>query len=115
MGCWKHRGDGHWENHQMGPWQSKMEQMQGKMDRFRARMDGFGGRADGWGTPPSSGNRAFDDYRIETLRRLEDEQREFKDFLERLRFAKDRDEFDQFMTERRNRPHDDGPQSQPQA
>ena len=66
-----------------------------------------GRRASGgnwWGTPPSSGNRAFDDYRTETLQRLEDEQREFKEFLERLRFAKDRAEFDQFMNERRNRP-----------
>ena len=33
----------------------------------------------------SSGNRAFDEYREETLRKLEDEQREFRDFLERLR------------------------------
>jgi len=52
---------------------------------------------------PGSGNRAFDEYRTETLRRLEDEQREFGDFLERLRFAKDKSEFDQFMTERRQR------------
>ncbi|HEX9169907.1 MAG TPA: DUF2852 domain-containing protein, partial [Roseiarcus sp.] len=29
---------------------------------------------------------------------------EFKDFLGRLRFAKDRAEFDQFMSERRQRP-----------
>ena len=49
---------------------------------------------------PSSGNRAFDDYRAETLRRLEEEQREFREFLERLRFAKDKTEFDQFMAER---------------
>ena len=55
-------------------------------------------------TTPSSGNRAFDEYRIETLRRLEDEQREFRDFLDRLRMAKDKAEFDQFMAERRNRP-----------
>jgi Protein of unknown function (DUF2852) len=54
--------------------------------------------------PSSSGNRAFDEYRAETLRRLEDEQKEFSDFLDRLRFAKDKSEFDQFMTERRNRP-----------
>jgi hypothetical protein len=70
------------------------------------------------GKPGSSGNRAFDDYRTETLRRLEEEQREFKEFLERLRFAKDRSEFDQFMAERRDRPpeaHDEGPQAQPQA
>jgi hypothetical protein len=53
---------------------------------------------------PSSGNRAFDEYRQETLKRLEDEQREFRDFLERLRMAKDRSEFDQFMSDRKNRP-----------
>jgi len=54
--------------------------------------------------PPSSGNRAFDEYRTETLRRLEEEQKEFAEFLERLRFAKDKAEFDQFMNERRNAP-----------
>jgi Protein of unknown function (DUF2852) len=51
-----------------------------------------------------SGNTAFDEYRAETLQRLEQEQREFLDYLERLRQAKDRAEFDQFMAERRNRP-----------
>ena len=53
--------------------------------------------------PAASGNRAFDEYRNETLRRLEDEQREFGDFLDRLRFAKDKSEFDHFMTDRRER------------
>ena len=48
---------------------------------------------------PSSGNRAFDDYRVETLRRLEEEQVEFKDFLDRLRHAKDKEEFDAFMAQ----------------
>ena len=52
----------------------------------------------------SSGNHAFDEYRAATIRRLEDEQQEFGSFLERLRFAKDKAEFDQFMTERRERP-----------
>jgi hypothetical protein len=52
----------------------------------------------------SSGNRAFDEYREQTLRRLEEEQREFTAFLDRLRFAKDKAEFDQFMTERRQPP-----------
>lgn len=113
MGCWNHHGNGQWEHH-MNRWQSKMERMQEKMDRVRARMENARGSG-GWGAPPSSGNRAFDDYRTETLRRLEDEQREFKEFLERLRFAKDRAEFDQFMNERRNRPHDEGPQPQQQA
>jgi hypothetical protein len=112
MGCCSHRGDGRWDRH-LGRWQSKMERMQEKMDRLRSRMEGArGGASQWWGQPPSSGNRAFDDYRAETLRRLEDEQREFKEFLERLRFAKDRAEFDQFMSERRNRPQGEAPQPQ---
>nr|WP_283949803.1 DUF2852 domain-containing protein [Limobrevibacterium gyesilva] len=51
--------------------------------------------------PGPSGNQAFDEYRAETLRRLEDEQKEFVEYLERLRRAKDKAEFDQFMAERR--------------
>ncbi|MBO9397403.1 DUF2852 domain-containing protein [Shimia sp. R9_1] len=47
-----------------------------------------------------TGNSAFDSYRDETLRRLEDEQKSFEEFLERLRAAKDKAEFDQFMDER---------------
>jgi len=52
----------------------------------------------------TTGNSAFDEYRAETLKRLEDEQKEFVDFLERLRKAKDKAEFDQFMAEQRGRP-----------
>lgn len=61
-----------------------------------------------WGGAGSSGNRAFDDYRAETLRRLEEEQKEFFEFLERLRQAKDKAEFDQFMADRNRRPHGPG-------
>ncbi len=60
-------------------------------------------------------NRAFDEYRSDTLRRLEEEQREFKEFLKRLRFAKDRAEFDQFMAEQRDRSRDGTAQSPPQS
>jgi uncharacterized protein DUF2852 len=56
-----------------------------------------------WQPSRSSGNKAFDEYREETLRRLEEEQREFQEFLVRLRMAKDKAEFDQFMAERRAR------------
>ena len=49
---------------------------------------------------PSTGNSAFDAYRAETLKRLEDEHREFIDFLAKLREAKDKAEFDQFMEKR---------------
>lgn len=50
----------------------------------------------------STGNAAFDEYREETLRRLEDEAEEFRSFLERLRAARDKVEFDQFMEERKS-------------
>lgn len=49
----------------------------------------------------STGNAAFDAYRDETLKRLEDEHRAFLDFLQKLREARDKAEFDQFMEERR--------------
>ena len=47
-----------------------------------------------------SGNHAFDSYKAETLRRLEDEQAAFEGFLQRLREAKDKQEFDRFMDDR---------------
>ncbi len=49
---------------------------------------------------PSTGNSAFDSYRDETLKRLEDEQTAFQAFIQRLREAKDKAEFDQFMDDR---------------
>ena len=51
----------------------------------------------------TDGNRAFDAYKADTLRRLEEEQHNFEAFLERLREAKDKAEFDQFMDERAKR------------
>jgi hypothetical protein len=59
-------------------------------DRWVARRHGF----------RSSGNSAFDAYKADTLRRLEEEQENFEAFLQRLREAKDKSEFDQFMDER---------------
>lgn len=81
------------------------------------RCCGFGwnrptnGARPSWGfvrQPPLSGGHAFDEYRAEMLRRLEQEEREFREFLERARTAKDRAEFDQFMAERRARPQSEG-------
>src|ERR1700709_1696836 len=89
MGCWS-----------QDRFENKMQRMQYKMERMRGRMERHGF---GFG-PPSSGNRAFDEYRAETLRRLEEEQTEFRDFLDRLRHAKDKEEFDQFMAQHRQRP-----------
>jgi hypothetical protein len=92
MGCWK-RG--------------AMNEMRKARGRWHAPRSA--GRD--WG---SSGNSAFDEYRAETLRRLEEEEQEFREFLDRLRQAKDKAEFDQFMAERRRGPRSDGPAPQPQ-
>lgn len=79
------------------------------------RMPDLSGWNTGWKGPShgfaGSGNAAFDAYKREQLtrldeerRRLEDEQRAFREFVERLRRAKDQDEFDRFMNERRSAP-----------
>ncbi len=56
----------------------------------------------------SSGNAAFDEYRSEQLRRLEEERARldaeidaFHEYMANLRKAKDREEFDRFMGEHR--------------
>lgn len=83
MGCWRHGGPGRW---------------------YRPEGVSRSGCGRGWGRTwawaGASGNSAFDEYRAETLRRLEEEQREFAAYLERLRRARDKAEFDQFMAER---------------
>ncbi|MFN4100849.1 MAG: DUF2852 domain-containing protein [Pararhodobacter sp.] len=53
-----------------------------------------------WAMHKPSGNAAFDAYKTDMLKRLEDEQAAFSDFLKRLREAKDKAEFDQFMDDR---------------
>lgn len=97
MGCWSSRRG--------GDWRSRTDRMQERAAQW------FGPRPAG--SAKSSGNRAFDEYREETLRRLEEEERQFKEFLDRLRQAKDKAEFDQFMAEMRRRP--EGPAPQPQG
>lgn len=95
MGCWGHyRQGGYGGGYQGGPWQAGP-----------APWTGWKSWCGGGDRPArTSGNRAFDEYRMETLHRLEEEQKEFGAFLDRLRFAKDKAEFDQFMTELRQRP-----------
>ena len=86
--AWRHDGPGRWH----GP------------GRDGLRMGGLGRWGRGLfrdGAP--SGNAAFDAYRADTLRRLEEEQQEFVDYLERLRQARDKAEFDAFMAERQRR------------
>ena len=63
-----------------------------------------------------TGNAAFDEYREQTMQRLEEEQQQFQDYLERLRQARDKEEFDSFMAERKaqadkpDTPEDEAPQ-----
>ncbi|HJU17675.1 MAG TPA: DUF2852 domain-containing protein [Stellaceae bacterium] len=101
--CWTEGAGARWQR-RLGRMQQHMERMQRAAERW-----GCDSRSSYRG---ATGNRAFDDYRSETLRRLEDEQREFMAFLDRLRHARDKAEFDQFMAERRSRPSDPAPQPQ---
>ena len=66
---------------------------------------------------PASGNVAFDEWRTAELARLDEErrkldkaQREFAEYVDAIRRAKDREEFERFMAERRARPANGGGQ-----
>ncbi|MCC5971040.1 MAG: DUF2852 domain-containing protein [Pararhodobacter sp.] len=61
----------------------------------------------------SSGNSAFDAYKADMLKRLEDEQAAFGAFLDRLREAKDKAEFDTFMDERSRKRAESAQQGEP--
>jgi len=60
----------------------------------------------------SSGNAAFDAYKADTLRRLEEEQQQFEAFMDRLRAAKDQSEFDEFMKDRSRKTEDKSAQAE---
>ena len=73
----------------------------------RQGFGGFGG---------TSGNAAFDEYRAEQLRRLEEERKRldeevnaFHEHMRNLRMARDREEFDRFMRDRNAHSNVDGP------
>ncbi|MGR3758920.1 DUF2852 domain-containing protein [Roseobacteraceae bacterium NS-SX3] len=73
------------------------KRMFSKSCRHRSRPSAW---SHGMSAMKSSGNSAFDAYKADTLRRLEQEQHDFEAFLQRLREAKDKAEFDEFMDER---------------
>src|SRR5258708_10485981 len=80
MGCWKRSGMHRWAH--------------GVGDMGHAGDTRHPGT---WWQSRSSGNNAFDEYRADTLRRLEEEEKEFHEFLGRLRPPNDKADFDQFM------------------
>ena len=94
MSCWKREKFGRWHG------------LDG--DRVREKF-AWGRHCHGRGErrEASTGNAAFDEYRVETLKRLGEEQKEFRDYLEKLRHAKDKAEFDRFMADRRPAPPHD--------
>jgi hypothetical protein len=69
----------------------------------------------GYRAAQSSGNHAFDTYKAQALRRLEDEQEAFEAFLQRLRNSKDKTEFDAFMDERARATAEEDAASDPAA
>ena len=68
-------------------------------------------RAQAFNAMRPSGNAAFDAYKADMLRRLEEEQEAFETFLQRLRDAKDKQEFDAFMDDRARAARATPPQS----
>ena len=91
------------------------------MDRGRNFAQNCGPRGH-WrhqGFSQTSGNAAFDDYREEQLRRLEEERKRldeeigaFHEYMANLRKAKDREEFDRFMRDRNGSRQGYGPTSE---
>ena len=81
-------------------WRSYRDEWRARKNELRQKWRGERSRFSAATAP--SGNSAFDNYKAETLRRLEEEQIEFNDFLENLRRARDKAEFDQFMQTRRD-------------
>ncbi|MDB5506044.1 MAG: hypothetical protein JWR75_682 [Devosia sp.] len=85
------------------------DKAQAFMSRQKSRMGNCGPRnyeRHGY-SRQSSGNAAFDDYRTEQLKRLDEERQRldeeinaFHDHMANLRKARDREEFDRFMQDR---------------
>ena len=102
-----------WANANGDRMERRVARAQEKVGRAMARAERYCGGA--MSRPSSSGNHAFDEYREATLKRLEDEQQEFHGFLDQLRAAKDRAEFDAFMADRRRRDAEPTPPAPPQG
>jgi hypothetical protein len=101
---------GHHEHRSGGCGEGWQERMTARRARWEERWAAHQARH-GHRRQPSTGNRAFDEYRADTLRRLEDEEKEFREFLDRLRFAKDKAEFDDFLANRRPPAPPAGPEA----
>ena len=110
----------HWTGHACWSWWQRLggpvfHSACGQRSGARAHgSDRWGFAARNWAASGfgmgSTGNRAFDEWRATELARLEEErqklvaaEREFAEFMENLRHARDREEFERFMDAHRNR------------
>ncbi|MEP0324734.1 DUF2852 domain-containing protein [Bauldia litoralis] len=80
------------------------QHFEGMKRNFKSEFRGCSDRARGHAR---TGNAAFDEYRTQELKRLEEERRkleeerrEFESFMHNLRRARDQEEFDRFMHDR---------------
>lgn len=101
------------------------ERFQGEIDSAQ-RSFKDAARSSGWGdAKPFSRssqrrpthNSAFNDYRVQEIeriekerKRLDDDVREFEDYLANLRQARDKEEFDHFMHERSQKQNKGAPE-----
>jgi Protein of unknown function (DUF2852) len=96
----------------IGGGQISRDKLRDGYERAKAEFGGFGRdrrsyASAGGASWSATGNAAFDDYRRETLNRLEEERRRideegraFGEFVANLRRARDKEEFDRFMADR---------------
>jgi hypothetical protein len=107
-----------WSPDRAERWVNKQKQWAGwcNTDHSSSNNNGFRrGFGFGSGSGSNSGNAAFDAYREEQLKRLDEERRkldeeinEFQDYLRNLHMARDREEFDRFMRDRQTRQNNGG-------
>lgn len=101
MGC----RNQNWNQNGEPDWRAMRQEWKDKKRSFKQQMrQNWQAERNGASSMQPSGNAAFDEYKAETLRRLEDEQAQFTDFLDHLRKSKDKAEFDEFMKSRRADP-----------
>ena len=92
------------------------EELSRKAEGLKGQFRSFSERAPAFAAPfRDTGNVAFDEYREQEMKRLDEERRkleamraEFNGFLKDLRRAKDQEEFDRFMRDFRSRTADAG-------
>lgn len=97
-------------------WGDRIPEVRRHFGENAARSDwNCGPRSERRGFRSDSGNFAFDDYRAAELKRLDEERkrldeerREFESYVRDLRRARDKEEFDRFMSDRANRPRKTG-------